>query len=100
MNPLNSAVMKEARMKEELQKDNDALRARIQLLEEGQTKDLTMMVGHRLEEGVSSQEVQNLQEQLKSSDLKNQRIMEMFKKTSKVRTLVFLIRSKFLGFIF
>ncbi|XP_023338287.1 mitotic spindle assembly checkpoint protein MAD1-like [Eurytemora carolleeae] len=83
MNPLNSAVMKEARMKEELQKDNDALRARIQLLEEGQTKDLTMMVGHRLEEGVSSQEVQNLQEQLKSSDLKNQRIMEMFKKTSK-----------------
>ena len=99
MNPLNSAVMKEARMKEELQKDNDALRARIQLLEEGQTKDLTMMVGHRLEEGVSSQEVQNLQEQLKSSDLKNQRIMEMFKKTSKVRTLVFLIRSKFLGFI-
>lgn len=87
-------------MKEELQKDNDALRARIQLLEEGQTKDLTMMVGHRLEEGVSSQEVQNLQEQLKSSDLKNQRIMEMFKKTSKVRTFVYSIHSDFLGFIF
>ena len=100
MNPLSSAVEKEGRMKEELQKDNDALRARIQLLEEGQTKDLTMMVGHRLEEGVSSQEVQNLQEQLKSSDLKNQRIMEMFKKTSKVRTFVYSIHSDFLGFIF
>ena len=33
---------------------------RIQLLEEGQTKDLTIMVGHRLEEGASSQEVMQL----------------------------------------
>ena len=85
MNPLSAAVEKEERQKEELQKENEALRARVNLLEEGQTKDLTMMVGHRIEEGVSSQEVVELKEQLKSSDLKNQRIMEMFKKTSKVR---------------
>jgi len=33
---------------------------RIQLIEEGQTKDLTILVGHRLEEGASSQEVTQL----------------------------------------
>ena len=30
------------------------------MLEEGQTKDLTIMVGHKLEEGTSSKEVQDL----------------------------------------
>ncbi len=38
----------------------EALVCRVQLLEEGQTKDLTILVGHRLEEGASSQEVMQL----------------------------------------
>jgi hypothetical protein len=32
----------------------------VELLEEGQTKDLTIMVGHKLEAGTSSQEVLQL----------------------------------------
>ena len=38
----------------------------------------------RMEEGASSVEVQELQLKLESADKKNQRIMEAFKKTSKV----------------
>ena len=33
-----------------LKKENEALKARIQLLEEGQSKDLTMIVGQKVEE--------------------------------------------------
>ena len=33
---------------------------RVKLLEEGQTKDLTLLVGHKLEEETSSQEVTEL----------------------------------------
>ena len=82
-NPMSMAVERRRLEAEQLQEENTALKARISLLEEGQTKDLTIMVGHKLEEGTSSKEVQELKEQLKSSSLKNQRIMEMFKKTSK-----------------
>jgi len=82
-NPMSMAVERQRQEAENLQEENSALKARITLLEEGQTKDLTIMVGHKLEEGTSSKEVQDLKEQIKSSDLKNQRIMEMFKKTSK-----------------
>ena len=40
-----------------------------------------------MEEGASSVEVQELQLKLESADKKNQRIMEAFKKTSKVSSL-------------
>jgi mitotic spindle assembly checkpoint protein MAD1 len=88
---------------EELQRlsdENERLRARVKLLEEGQTKDLTMLVGQRVEE-VSSKEVEGketlsnlfsskcnelnsieLREQLKSAEVKRERILEAFKKTS------------------
>merc|ERR1712200_182010 len=81
-NPMSQAVESMETDVQKLQSENDALKARIKLLEEGQTKDPTMMVGHRMEEGASSVEVQELQLKLESADKKNQRIMEAFKKTS------------------
>ena len=56
-NPMSQAVEERDRDWEELQKENDALKARVQLLEEGQTQDLTMMVGRKVDETASSQEV-------------------------------------------
>ncbi len=40
-----------------LREENDALKTRVQLLEEGQTKDLTLLVGQKMDEGASSREV-------------------------------------------
>lgn len=40
-----------------LQQENDSLKARVRLLEEGQTRDLTLLVGQKMEEEPSSQEV-------------------------------------------
>ena len=65
-----------------IQSENDRLKARIKLLEEGHSQDLTMMVGHRVDQAASSQEVMELREQLKSKDLQKQRIIEAFQKTS------------------
>ena len=42
----------------------------------------------RLEEGSSSAEVEQLKEKLSSSELKNQRIVELFQKTSKVNKII------------
>eukprot|EP00088_Acartia_fossae_P051483 TRINITY_DN5782_c0_g1_i5.p1 TRINITY_DN5782_c0_g1~~TRINITY_DN5782_c0_g1_i5.p1 ORF type:complete len:834 (+),score=271.91 TRINITY_DN5782_c0_g1_i5:57-2504(+) len=82
-NPFATAVKQREVDVTALQAENTALKARIQLLEEGQTKDLTLMVGQKVEEGASSAEVKELHEKLKSADLKNQRIVELFKKTSR-----------------
>ena len=46
-NPASLAVERKRLETEQLQAEIDALKARIHLLEEGQTKDITMMVGHR-----------------------------------------------------
>lgn len=67
---------------ERLKQENEALKARVQLLEEGQTKDLTLLVGQKVDEGTSSEEVEKLRDQLRSADIKKQRIIEAFKKTS------------------
>jgi len=90
-NPMDNATKRREVDLETLKTENVALKARIELLEEGQTKDLTMMVGQKVEGGASSEEVEKLSEKLKSADLKNQRIMEAFSKTSKeFRTFVAL----------
>eukprot|EP00092_Neocalanus_flemingeri_P033116 GFUD01036011.1.p1 GENE.GFUD01036011.1~~GFUD01036011.1.p1 ORF type:complete len:782 (+),score=288.73 GFUD01036011.1:56-2401(+) len=80
-NPTAQAVEKRAAQMSELVTENTALKARVQLLEDGQTNDLTMMVGAKVEEGEGEQ-VQELKEQLEKADLKKQRLMEAFKKTS------------------
>jgi len=88
-NPMDNATKRREVDIETLKTENVALKTRIQLLEEGQTRDLTLMVGQKVEDGTSSEEVEKLTEKLKSADLKNQRIMEAFTKTSKeFRTLV------------
>ena len=101
-NPASQAGERRQRELAETREENEALRARVKLLEEGQTKDLTMLVGHKIEEGASSEEVRNaakdqfytiditirspqvekLKDQLQSASVKNQRMMEAFKKTS------------------
>lgn len=80
--PISQAIEKRQQDMGMLQTENEALKARIKLLEEGQTKDLTIMVGHKMDEGATSQEVTELREKLKSADIKKQRLMEAFKKTS------------------
>ena len=88
-NPFASAVDKRSRERTELLNENSALKARIQLLEEGQTKDLTMMVGARVEEG-EGQKIKDLNEELEKAQKKEKRLMEAFMKTSQdFREVVF-----------
>lgn len=80
-NPTAQAVEKRAAQMSEVTTENTALKARIELLEQGQTTDLTMMVGAKVEEG-EAEKVQELKEQLEKADVRKQRLMEAFKKTS------------------
>lgn len=81
-NPLSQAMDSRQAEFEELKNENHALKARVQLLEEGQTKDLTLLVGQKMDEGASSEEVKELKEQLKAAEIRKQRLIEAFKKTS------------------
>ena len=67
---------------DELIVENTALKARVQLLEEGKTSDLTLLVGQKMDEGASSEEVKELKNQLKAAEIRKQRLIEAFKKTS------------------
>jgi len=80
-NPTAVAVEKRAAELGELLNENTALKARIQLLEEGQTKDLTIMVGAKVEEG-EGEKIKDLKKELEGTELKNKRLMEAFSKTS------------------
>ena len=81
-NPTSRAVEKRAAEMSELVNENTALKARIQLLEEGQTKDLTLMVGAKVEEG-EGEKVKELKVNLEKAEKREKRMMEAFKKTSK-----------------
>merc|ERR1719414_36857 len=81
-NPMSQAVEKRKLEVDELTQERDALKARVHLLEEGQTTDHTMMVGKKMDDGESSQEVTQMKEQLRKAELMKQRLMEAFKKTS------------------
>ena len=63
-NPLQQATEARRNEVENLKSEIVSLKARIQLLEEGQTKDLTLLVGQKVDEAPSSIEVKQLQEQL------------------------------------
>merc|ERR1719400_3033407 len=80
-NPFASAVDKRAREMAELESENTALKARIQLLEEGQTKDLTLMVGAKVEEG-EGERMKELKVDLEKAEKREKRMMEAFKNTS------------------
>ena len=81
-NPTSRAVEKRAAEMSELVNENTALKARIQLLEEGQTKDLTLMVGAKVEEG-EGEKLKELKVNLEKAEKREKRMMEAFKKTSK-----------------
>ena len=88
-NPTSTAVEKRAAEMSELAKENTALKARIQLLEEGQTKDLTLMVGAKVEEG-EGEKIKELKVDLEKAEKREKRMMEAFKTTSKeFREVVF-----------
>ena len=59
----------------EIREERDALRTRVQLLEEGQTKDVTIM-------DKKMEEISDMKEELEKSELRNQRLLEAFKKTT------------------
>ena len=81
-NPMHQALERREHDILEMREERDALRTRVQLLEEGQTKDLTIMVGKKMEEGESSEEISHMKEELEKAELRKQRLMEAFKKTS------------------
>jgi len=81
-NPMHQALERREHDMLEMREERDALRTRVQLLEEGQTKDLTIMVGKKMEEGESSEEISHMKEELEKAELRKQRLMEAFKKTS------------------
>ena len=56
-NPVSQAQEELSVSLSRLQQENEALKTRIRLLEEGQTKDLTILVGQKVDEGTSEQEV-------------------------------------------
>ncbi|QQP57052.1 Mitotic spindle assembly checkpoint protein MAD1like [Caligus rogercresseyi] len=68
---------------DKLQEENQSLKMRIKLMEEGQMRDLTLLSNQKVEEGISPKEVEELQSKVKSWEKKNERLMEAFKKTSK-----------------
>ena len=80
-NPTAVAVDKRAAEMSELLNENSALKARIQLLEEGQTKDLTLMVGAKVEEG-EAEKIKEMKVQLEKAEKREKRFMEAFSKTS------------------
>jgi|ERR1712062_605506 len=79
-NPLQQATEARAKEFDELKVENAALKARVQLLEEGQTKDLTLLVGQKMDEGASSEEVKELKNQLKSAETKKTTVDRGFQK--------------------
>ena len=80
-NPTSVAVEKRAAEMSELLNENTALKARIQLLEEGQTKDLTLMVGAKVEED-EGERIKELKVDLEKAEKREKRMMEAFKNTS------------------
>ncbi|XP_068251184.1 mitotic spindle assembly checkpoint protein MAD1-like [Palaemon carinicauda] len=92
-NPLSAAIESRETQLETLQKENEALRERVRLLEEGEQHDLTQKVGMKVAtEGHSSKEVANLQEQIASIETRNKRLMELFKKKSlEMREAIYLL---------
>lgn len=81
MNPAAEAEMKQQNEILKLQQECDQLRERLKLIEEGQKEDLTVAVNARLAT-CNSQEIEELQKQVKSKDTKIQRLTEVYKATS------------------
>ena len=79
-NPLQQATDSRQREVEELNAEIVALKTRIKLLEEGETSNLTLLVGRKVGEEVSSEEVLRLQNEIESAKKKHDRLIEAFTK--------------------
>ncbi|XP_041363278.1 mitotic spindle assembly checkpoint protein MAD1-like isoform X2 [Gigantopelta aegis] len=84
MNPAQLAQDQRSLDREKLQEENEKLKQRLKLLEEGGgwVEDLTIRVDEKLQEPDSSKQIEEVRSQLSKEQLKNKRLMEAFKKTS------------------
>ena len=88
-NPLQQATEERKNEVEQLNAEVTALRARVKLLEEGETSNLTLLVGRKMDEGYTSEEVLKLQNEIESAKKKHDRLIEAFtKKGQDFRTAV------------
>ena len=79
-NPLQQATEARKHELEDLKAEVTALRARVKLLEEGETSNLTLLVGRKMEEGFSSEEIIRLKSEIESAKKKQDRLIEAFTK--------------------
>ncbi|KAK2711842.1 mitotic spindle assembly checkpoint protein MAD1-like [Artemia franciscana] len=64
-----------------IEEENESLKARIKLMEEGKNEDLTQLVGQRVK-SASTKEIEALKAQLESSNRVQERLKEAFRTTS------------------
>lgn len=79
-NPLDNARKRTLDQLSQLEKENESLRERVRLMEAGHSQNLTLMVGDHFDQGCTPERLKDLEEKLKSSELKNQRVEEVFRK--------------------
>ncbi|CAI9739388.1 spindle assembly checkpoint MAD1-like [Octopus vulgaris] len=84
---LNPSSVDQQKRKEKIsymQSEIDRLQARVKVLEQsgGQAADVTLQVEQKLQDGCNCKEVVELRSQLETSELKNKRLLQTFKKTS------------------
>ncbi|XP_061174912.1 mitotic spindle assembly checkpoint protein MAD1-like [Saccostrea echinata] len=84
MNPAALAQQKRADELKNLKEENERLKKRLEVLEEskGQAQDVTLQVEQKMSEPSSSREVEEMKKMLETEELKNKRLLEVFKKTS------------------
>ncbi|KAL7643663.1 UNVERIFIED_CONTAM: hypothetical protein RMT77_005646 [Armadillidium vulgare] len=90
-NPLEKAYNERKASYDKLSEENEALKKRVQLLEEGVTSDLTEKVGMKVEtEEVNSKFVKELEEKVNSLEMQKKRLMEVYKeKSHEMREIVY-----------
>ena len=79
-NPLDNARCLLSEQLAKLEKENESLRERVRLMESGQNQNLTLLVGQHFEQGCTPERLHELEEKLKSTELQNQRLEEVFRK--------------------
>lgn len=85
MNPAALAQKKRAEELIKLREENERLKKRVEVLEEskGQAQDVTFQVEQKMSEApCPSKEVEEMKKMLETEELKNKRLLEVFKKTS------------------
>nr|XP_022316600.1 mitotic spindle assembly checkpoint protein MAD1-like [Crassostrea virginica] len=85
MNPAAIAQKKRAEELTALKEENERLRKRVEVLEEskGQAQDVTLLVDQKMSESSNpSKQVEDMKKMLETEELKNKRLLEVFKKTS------------------